>query len=305
MPKAVRVLLQVIAGILMLPGPFLLLAFPIVLAVNFPTQATVAFLALALVASGLIMMAWGIRSWLRTSPRTRYTLVHRSPELWAGLVAFAVGCLLGLFKWSQHFLEVFSVLASIFVSVLLFIGWLMPVVWEIKRNQRAQQAQAPAQENAPARRRDSPFLVAWTLFTSALGYALFVLTRNGQLAAFLALSLSYQPPFGPIPFWVFSVSVAACWAYALLIHVPAPLRRQPPRQRFLFLLARRVFGVVVLFEYIFSALELSHRLPEEVGDLLFPTLVTLGAIAGMTYLAAWAVVWLSRWRTARNNTHPI
>lgn len=298
MPKAVRVPLQVAAGFLLCPGLLLLLAFPVVLAAKFPTQPIVAFLGLVLAAGGAPMMAGGVRSWLHTRPRTLHTLIHRTPLLWAGLFFFVWGGLLCLFRWP--FLEVFAVLSAIVVGPLLMIGCLLPGIRDANRYQRARQAQAPAQENAPARRRDSPLFIASVLLGCVLGYALFALTLNGQLAAFLIAHLSYQPPFAPIPFWVFATGTAASWVYSLLIQVPASLRWRPPRQRFLFLLARRVFGVVIVFYAIFIALELSHRLSEGEGDLFFATLLTLGAIAGLTYLAAWAVVWLSRWRAARH-----
>jgi hypothetical protein len=300
MPKAVQTALGVAVGIPLAPGMLLIFVFPIVLEVKFPTQATLAFLGLVLVASGTLLMTWGLRSWLRADPRTLHALIHRTSLLWAGLVFFAGGCLLCLFRWSDDLVDIFSVLASICVGMFLFAGWLMPAMWETRRNQRARQARASTQESAPPRQQVSPLFAIWMLFGCALGYALFFLTLNGKLAVFLTAHLSYQPPFGPIPSWVFVAAGVVFWACSFLFQVPASLRWRPPRQRFLFLLARRVFGFSIIFYGIFIPLELSHRPSEGETDSLFALLVTLGVIAGLTYLAAWAVVGLSRWRAARH-----
>jgi hypothetical protein len=167
--------------------------------------------------------------------------------------------------------------------------------------QRAQQAQAAAQEREPVRGRILPLLVAWLLFSSVIGYMLFFLTLNGQLSAFLTTHLSYEPPFGPLPLWLGGVCLGLAWGYIFIIRVPTSLRIQPPRQRFLFLLARKTFGVGALCYGVLLTLGPTHTLSQGGTDLSLEFLATLAGIAGLTYLAAWMVIWLTRRREARQH----
>ncbi len=217
-----------------------------------------------------------------------------------GLLFLVWTCLLSFFRWSQQTIGTLGVLTSFVAGLLLFLGWVMLAMWAIP-NQRAQQAQAPAQENNPFRGRGAPLFAAWTLFSGVIGYALLLLTLNGQLSAFLTTYLSYQPPFGPFPFWLLGLCSGLVCGYMFIIHVPAPLRVRPRRQRFLFLLARKTFGGAALGYSILWSFELSHRLLEGETDLFLELLATLAGIAGLTYLAAWAVVWLIRRREARQH----
>ncbi len=73
MPKVVQMLLGIVWSILLTPGMLAIMAFPVVLAIQFPTRATADFLGLIIAGSGALLAARGLYSWLRTRPRTVYT----------------------------------------------------------------------------------------------------------------------------------------------------------------------------------------------------------------------------------------
>lgn len=306
MPKAVQVLLKVVLSILFTPGGLAIMAFPVVLAIKFPTQATANFLGLILAVSGVLLVARELYSWRHTQLRVVHALIHPSPAFWVSLLLLGWGFVLCIFSWPHGGAGFLGVITSFVAGPLLLLGWSMPVMWMVSRDRRAEPPLAPAQEeHEPVRRRTPPLLgallPAWVLSGCVIGYALLFLTLNGQLAGFLATYLSSQPPFGLPPFWLIGFCVGLVWGYQSIVYVPASLRLQPRRQRFLFLLARKTFGGAFLGYGILLSLELSHTLPEEATAPFLELLATLAGMAGLTYLAVLAVVRLIRWRETRQN----
>jgi hypothetical protein len=301
MPKAVENLLKAVLGILFAPGLIAIMAFPVALAIMSPTQPTADFLGLILAVSGALLVARGLYSWLHIRPRTIQALLHPSSTCWVGLLMLVWGCVLCIFSWPQVLLEMLSFFASLVAGGFLVLGWAIPVKRMIDKDERAQQAQAAAQEHRSVRRHTPPLFAAWVLCSNVIGYALFFLTLNGQLSAFLTSHLSYEPPFGPLPLWLSGICTGLAWGYIFIIRVPASLRMRPRRQRFLFLLARKIFGVAALGYGILISLELTHALSERETDLSLELLATLAGMAGLTYLAAWAFIWLIRRREARQH----
>lgn len=301
MPKVVQNLLGVVLGLPLLPGWLAMMAFPVVLAVKSPSQATADFLGLILVGGGALLVAREVSAWQQTHPRTVHALIHPSPQFWVGLLLVGWGGGLCLFNWPPKLVDFPILVTSLVAGLLLYSSWLLPIIWEARKHQRAQQAQAPAQPREPFPQRALFFLVVWMVLGSVIGYGLLLLTLNGQLSTWLTAYLSYLPLFGLVPIWVGGLCIGLAVGYNGLIYVPASLRVQPRRQRFLFLLARKTFGVTLLCYGLLISLEFAHALSQEQTDRFFALVAALAGMTGLTYLAAWIVAWLIRWREARQH----